>query len=81
MTRTGNEQVSQRGENALEPLAVSVETVTRLTDESKTTVYDLIAAGEYTAIKSGRKTLIVYESVKRRLAGLPKVTLTRKRVR
>ena len=76
-----NEELTQRREAALEPLAITVEQTSRLTNESKTTVYDLVAAGELEAVKSGRKTLILYESVKRRLAGLPRVKLTRKRVR
>ena len=50
----------------LEPLTVSIETTSEITGESKTQIYNLIADGEYEAIKSRRKTLIVYESIKKR---------------
>jgi excisionase family DNA binding protein len=63
----------------LEPLAVTIEQTCHLTNECKTTIYELIAAGQYEAIKSGRKTLIVYASIKKRFANLPKLELTRKR--
>ena len=66
-------------EEMLEPLSVSIETTSRITGESKTQIYNLIADGSYDAIKSGRKTLIVYASIKKRLASLPRVELKRKR--
>jgi excisionase family DNA binding protein len=62
----------------LEPLTITVEQTCRLTNESKTQVYNLIAAGEYEAIKSGRKTLITYASIKKRISNLPKLELQRK---
>jgi hypothetical protein len=66
-------------EEMLEPLAVSIETTSRITGESKTQVYNLIQDGEYQAVKSGRRTLIVFASIKRRLTNLPKVEIKRKR--
>jgi excisionase family DNA binding protein len=39
---------------------------------SLTTVYGRLTAGEYAAVKDGKKTLISAESVARRREGLPK---------
>ena len=61
-----------------EPLTISIERASRLTNESKTTIYNLIADGELEAVKSRRRTLVIYASVKRRLANLPRVELKRK---
>jgi hypothetical protein len=38
-----------------------------------------LALLQYEAVKSGRKTLILFESIKRRLASLPRVEIKRKR--
>lgn len=65
-------------EETLEPLALTIEQTCRVTNESKTKVYDHVAKGEYDAVKSGRRTLILFESIKRRLANLPRVQLQRK---
>ena len=55
----------------LEPLAVTIQETQRLTGESRTAVYNHIASGEYEARKSGARVLILFESIKRRLAKLP----------
>jgi hypothetical protein len=59
----------------VEPLAVSIEGAMAATDESRSTVYNLIGTGEYEAVKAGSKTLILYESIKRRLAKLPRAQI------
>ena len=66
-------------ETAVEPFAVSIATASRMSGESKSQIYCLIQDGELEAVKSRRKTLVIVASIKRRLAGLPKVTITRKR--
>jgi hypothetical protein len=59
----------------LEPLTVTVAQAQRLTGESRTTIYDHIGNGRYTALKSGARVLITYESIKRRIASLPRARI------
>jgi len=66
-------------EDTLEPLAVTIETTSRITGESKSQVYIHILDGVYDARKSGRRTLITFASIKRRVADLPKLKLARRR--
>ena len=54
-----------------EPLLVTVAKAIQLTGESRSQIYVRIGRGEYDAVKSGRRTLITYESIKRRIAALP----------
>ena len=63
------------GGGALEPLAISIPQAMAATGESRSQVYVHIARGEYEAIKSGSRTLIVYESVKRYFAKLPRAVI------
>ena len=65
-------------DKTLEPLAITIEETSRLTSESSTQIYNLIAAGELEAVKAGRKTLVIFASVKKRIANLPKLKLERK---
>jgi hypothetical protein len=58
----------------LEPLTVTVEPA-RLTGESRSQIYNLIGCGAYQAVKSGRRTLILYDSIKRRQAALPRAKI------
>jgi hypothetical protein len=57
--------------SGLEPLTVTIDQAGKITGESRSQVYNRIGRGEYEAVKSGQRTLIVYESIKRRLARLP----------
>jgi hypothetical protein len=57
------------------PLAVTIENAAKLTGESRSQVYNRMGRGEYTAIKAGRRTLILYESIKAHIAGLPRATI------
>jgi hypothetical protein len=59
----------------LEPLTVTVEQTGRLTGESRSQIYNLIGCGAYQAVKSGRRTLILYDSVKRRQLALPRAKI------
>jgi hypothetical protein len=62
-------------EGGLEPIAVTIGQTERLTSESRSQVYNRIANGEYEAVKSGSRTLIIYESIKRRIAKLPRAVI------
>jgi hypothetical protein len=55
-----------------EPLSVTIQEAQRLTGESRSSVYNHIASGAYEAKKSGARVLIIYDSIKRRLASLPR---------
>jgi hypothetical protein len=58
-------------DGGIEPLAVSVDQAARITGESRSQIYNRVGRGEYRAIKSGARTLIIYESIKQRFANLP----------
>jgi len=62
----------------IERLAVTIEETCRITSESKSAVYNHLASGTYTGVKSGRRTLILYASIKKRFDNLPRVQLQRK---
>ena len=59
----------------LEPLTVTVEQAAQLTGESRSQVYVRIGRNQYEAVKSGSRTLIIFESVKRHLASLPRAKI------
>jgi len=62
-----------RGRSALAtPLAVTIQQAQNLTGESRSSVYNHIASGEYVAKKSGARVLILYDTIKRRIEGLPR---------
>jgi excisionase family DNA binding protein len=62
---------SDKVSDDVEPLALTIAKTAQVTSESRSKVYEHIAAGTYQAVKSGRRTLIVYASVKAHIAGLP----------
>jgi excisionase family DNA binding protein len=51
--------------NPLEPLLVDISEGCRLTGLGTTTIYKLIAERKLDKVKVGRRTLLVYESLKR----------------
>jgi hypothetical protein len=55
----------------VEPLGVSIADVAAMTGESQWTVKQKLRSGIYRAKKSGRRTIIVFESVKQAWANLP----------
>jgi hypothetical protein len=59
----------------LEPLTVTIPQVERLTGESRSQIYNRIGRGEYEAVKSGQRTLIIYKSIKRRIEELPRAKI------
>ena len=54
-----------------EPLLISVNEAGVLLGKCRRSVYGLIAADKLKAVKSGRNTRIVYESLKQYVASLP----------
>ena len=59
-----------------DPILVSIKIATDILGQSRTTIYELIAAEKVKAVKSGRSTLIVYESLKQYAAGLQPAEIT-----
>jgi hypothetical protein len=55
----------------LDPMLVTVDRVTDLIGKCRRSVYQLIATDKLEAVKSGRNTLVVYDSVKRYVDSLP----------
>jgi excisionase family DNA binding protein len=54
-----------------DPILVPIKVATDILGQGRTTIYELIAAEKIRAVKSGRSTLIVYESLKQYAASLP----------
>jgi hypothetical protein len=63
---------SDKVSDSVEPLACSIPETKRITGESRSKIYQLLADGTYSAVKAGKKTLILYPSIKRRFAALPR---------
>jgi excisionase family DNA binding protein len=58
-----------------EPMLVSLDEVSALIGKSRRTVYELIATDQIKAVKAGRNTRVVYESIKAYVANLPAVKI------
>jgi len=54
-----------------EPLTVTVERGTELTGLSRSEIYRRLLSGEVKAVKKGRQTLVIYESLKEFIRSLP----------
>jgi hypothetical protein len=61
--------------SGLEPLTLTIAQTEQATGESRSQIYVRIARGELEAVKSGSRTLVIYESVKRRIASLPRAKI------
>jgi excisionase family DNA binding protein len=57
--------------NDINPMLVTVDRVSDLIGKCRRSVYQLIATDKLQAVKSGRNTLIVFDSVKRYVDSLP----------
>jgi len=55
------------------PLAVTIREAVRISGMSRTRIYELIRARRLEAIKAGRRTLILMQSLAAYLASLPRV--------
>jgi hypothetical protein len=61
--------------DGIEPIACTIPRTVQITGESRSTVYELVGNGTYEAVKSGRRTLIIHQSIKRRFAALPRANI------
>ena len=57
----------------IEPLVLTIAETCRVESKGRSAIYEGIVRGEYEAVKDGARTLITYESIKRRHASLPRV--------
>jgi hypothetical protein len=64
-------QPNQTLDRPIEPITVTVPDTIRISGLSRSEIYRRLAAGDLEAIKSGTRTLILLDSVKRYLASLP----------
>jgi excisionase family DNA binding protein len=55
------------------PITVTISDAVRLTGWGRSKIYGAIGNGEIEAVKDGNRTLIIYESIVRRVATLPRV--------
>jgi excisionase family DNA binding protein len=53
----------------VEPLCVRISAAVKLTGIGRSTLYELINAGEIETVKIGRSTFILYRSLKRLILG------------
>jgi excisionase family DNA binding protein len=58
-----------------EPMLVSLDEVSALIGKSRRTVYELIATDKLKAVKAGRNTRVIYQSVKAYVDNLPAVKI------
>jgi hypothetical protein len=54
-----------------EPFLVPVSQASAMIGRCPRAIYDLMAVGELKAVKSGRSTLIIYDSIKNYVTNLP----------
>jgi hypothetical protein len=64
----------------LQPILVPVPQASAIIGKSTRAIYELMASGQLKAVKSGRNTLVVYESLKEYVANLPAPKLRRQYV-
>jgi hypothetical protein len=79
MKKLSDREVKQRAESLAErnlpdPFGLSIADTAAMTAESVWTVKEKLRTGEYTAKKSGRRTIVVFQSVKDHWARLPDAT-------
>jgi hypothetical protein len=58
-------------EPLVEPLGLSIKTTAAITGESEWQVKEKLRTGTYQAKKSGRRTIVIYQSVKAAFDALP----------
>jgi excisionase family DNA binding protein len=58
-----------------EPMLVSLDEVSAMIGKSRRTVYELIATDKLKAVRAGRNTRVVYQSVKAYVDNLPAVKI------
>jgi excisionase family DNA binding protein len=60
----------------LQPILVPISQASSIISKCRRGIYELIATGQLEAVKSGRSTRIVYESLKQYAASLPAAKFT-----
>jgi hypothetical protein len=66
--------VGATGPPAIEPIALTVPAAVHFSGLSRSEVYRQLAAGNICAVKSGKRTLILVESIRNYFARLPTAT-------
>lgn len=61
---------------AMEPIAISIAEASRLSGMSRSEIYRRLGADQIQAVKSGVRTLILMDSLRRHLASLPPATFS-----
>ena len=60
--------------STVDPIAIPIHEATRISGLSRSEIYRRLAAGQVHAVKSGRTTLVMMESLRDHLASLPPAT-------
>jgi hypothetical protein len=66
-----HQQIAGRKSFPIEPANVTLAVGCRYTGDSRTAMYDAIGKGDVEAVKQGRRTLLVFASLKKRVASRP----------
>lgn len=67
--RVAEEERANHEDLPIEPLCVRISAAVKLTGIGRSTLYELIQAGELETVKIGRSTFIPYRSLKRLVLG------------
>lgn len=63
--RTAREELAAQRGLPVEPMTVRISAAVKLTGIGRSTLYELINAGQIETVKVGRSTLILYRSLKK----------------
>jgi excisionase family DNA binding protein len=55
----------------MEPIAIGILDAVKISKMGRSFIYERLADGSIKAVKAGRRTLIIYESLKNYMANLP----------
>lgn len=66
------EIAAQAGPSACEPLTVTIPETIRISGYSRSEVYRRLASGDLEAVKAGRSTRVLMQSIRRSVAALPR---------
>jgi hypothetical protein len=62
-------------EDNFTPIALTIPRTQQVTGESRSKIYERIARGDYIAVKSDGRTLVLYDSIQRYFAQLPRANI------
>jgi len=57
--------------SVVKPIHVTLDNAIAIAGEGRTSLYDAVKAGELTAVKAGRRTLLIYDELVARCAARP----------